>query len=176
MSEAISLLDELLVVSSTIVGKTSKWVTVSVGSGRIVGKISKSVRVVGLAVLSGGSGSGTIVGKTSRSVTVSVLLGLAVVLVELLLKPSPHRRQVRVIAPDSRTIMPKGMGLAVVVGLVVVLLADELDGTSENELKVVAVSEFDQVVEDDCVVFWTWMHVAGKMSDVIAARRVNWAN
>ncbi|KAK4210220.1 hypothetical protein QBC37DRAFT_403619 [Rhypophila decipiens] len=114
--------------------------------GTIVGKTSKSVRVV-----AGGSGSGMTVGKISKSVTVSVLavlvLLLAELVVDLVLNPSPHRLQVKVIAPDSRKIMPNGTCFWVVVGFV--LLAEQaLDGVPEVNI-IAAVPELDHVVDED---------------------------
>ena len=67
------------------------------------------------------------VGKTSKSSRIVLLLlttvGDAVgVLLLVLLEPSPHRLQERVMAPDSRMTMPKRAVCWVAVGFVVLVL------------------------------------------------------
>lgn len=117
-----------------------------------------------------------IVGKTSRS-SIAVLLLVEMEILTLaeavggvllvLLNPSPHRLQEMVMAPDSRTIMPKravgwvAVGFAVlVVRVIVVVLAVLVEGRLDG-------SGNDNDVGSEMAV-----HVEGETRERIAVSRI----
>ena len=170
-------------VSSIIVGKTSRLsTTVLVGSAMMVGKTSRSSTFV-LELI----GSSMIVGKTSRSSTTVLLVEVEVPLAEVLeavgvllvlLNPSPHRLQVRVMAPDSRMIMPKrpvgwvDVGFVVLVlGVLVVVLEMMVEEDVEDRVDD-SEDDNDEASEDATVVLEISVHVDCETRERIAVSRI----